>query len=254
MAVYSKSLKVKTTVFIGLLLAGIGFWPVQAIANSGMPATPDHSAWTAMLQEYVAENGNVNYASFKKDRQQLADYLDYLQGMGDKVTSWPREEQLAYYINLYNAATVNLILENYPLASILDIEKPFDQKLITLGDREISLSQLENDILRNMDEPRIHFAINCASFSCPKLLNRAFEADTLEQQLEKVTREFINDPDKNSIGDNRLKLSHIFKWYRADFTGAGSLAGYIDRYTKDSINEGASIEFLEYDWSLNDTR
>jgi hypothetical protein len=103
-----------------------------------------------------------------------------------------------------------------------------------------------------MNDPRIHFAINCASYSCPKLVNEAFTASEMESQLQEATTDFINDPGRNQITPSRLALSNIFKWYKKDFTDNGSLVDYINPYTQTSIEENAKIDFLEYDWGLND--
>ena len=240
-----------TLVFISVIYAGV---PAVTDSFPGSGNKPDHTAWTDLLQEHVAKNGEVDYAAFKQDLPRLNSYLDYLAGLGNKVKSWQRKEKLAYYINLYNAATIKLVLDNYPLSSILDIDKPFEREWIAIGNKTVSLSHIENDILREMGEPRIHFAINCASYSCPKLLDHAFIADKLEEQLEKVTRDFINDPKHNTIQPDSLELSNIFNWYNKDFIEDGSLIDYINAYTDTDISDDAEIVFLKYNWSLNDAR
>jgi hypothetical protein len=164
------------------------------------------------------------------------------------------EAKLAYYINLYNAATVMLILENYPVRSIKDIKKPWDSAWIKLGEQTLSLGDIEHKILREMGDPRIHFAINCASFSCPKLRNSAYTAHGLEAQLEEATRDFIQDTTRNKIAEDSLELSKIFQWYKKDFTTEGSLVSYINNYTKVSINRQAKVSYITYNWSLNEGR
>jgi len=212
----------------------------------------DHSEWNQLLKKYVDTKGNVNYQAFKKDEKVLDAYLKNLADHKPLDTSKP-SERLAYFINLYNAATVKLILENYPLKSIKDIQKPWDREWIKVGTKTYSLGQIEHDILRKMEEPRIHFAINCASYSCPKLLNEAFLSSKLEPQLHRVTSEFINDTKRNIITSKKIEISYLFKWFKSDFTTNTPLVKYIQNYSNISINADAKISFMNYDWRLNET-
>ncbi|MUP44734.1 DUF547 domain-containing protein [Gramella sp. BOM4] len=212
----------------------------------------DHSAWDELLKQHVREDGMVDYKGFQKDREKLNAYLKMLSAQNPNE-NWSNAELLAYYINLYNAYTVDLILRNYPLKSVKDIDGPWTKEFIPVGDTKISLGALENSILRKMNEPRIHFAINCASISCPKLLSEAFTAEKLEQQLEKATREFINS-EKNQISENSVRLSSIFDWYKNDFIGNGSLIDYVNQYSNQKIAPDAKISFKEYNWDLNEAK
>lgn len=214
----------------------------------------DHSAWDKLLKKHVDKNGLVDYKGFQKDRAELNAYMTNLSSY-DPTNDWSVQELLAYYINLYNVYTVDLILDNYPTKSIQDIKGAFTKGFIPVGSRELSLGGIENGILRKMDEPRIHFAINCASISCPKLLNEAYTAGKINEQLERVTNEFINS-DKNEITPNSPKLSKIFDFYTKDFKVAGkeNLAGYINQYSDIEINTRAPIVFKEYDWNLNEQK
>jgi len=234
-----------------LLIFSIGIFN---FSNAMTIEKVNHKPWDNLLQKHVDNLGNVNYKGFLKDRQELKKYLDHLSQNPVKE-SWSKNEKLAYYINAYNAFTVELILENYPVKSIKDIRRPWGQKFIKLGDETLSLNDIEHNILRNMNEPRIHFAINCASVSCPKLYNKAFVADKLEAQLEKVTREFINSAE-NKISENELQLSNIFKWYENDYLidGIRSLAHYVSQYTDVKINPNAKVSFLDYNWDLNEKK
>ncbi|MBR9845819.1 MAG: DUF547 domain-containing protein [Algicola sp.] len=213
--------------------------------------TLDHSSWDALLKTYVADNGDVNYKGFKTESKKLNDYIDYL---ASKVPAedWSINEQLAYFINVYNANTIKLIVENYPLKSIKDISSPWLKNRLKIGDKDFSLADIENGILRKMNEPKIHFAINCASYSCPKLLNTAYTAENVQELMERATREFINNTDKNKISANNPQLSEIFKWYKSDFTEKGSLIDYINQYSDTKITSDANIEYIEYNWDLND--
>ncbi|MFS4454771.1 DUF547 domain-containing protein [Maribacter sp. 2304DJ31-5] len=213
----------------------------------------DHSPWNTLLGKYVDTDGDVDYSGFKKDKKALQDYLDYLSA-NEPVNSWSKKTGLAYYINLYNAATVLLILENHPLSSIKDISSPWGKDRVSIGSKKYSLGAIEHKVLRKMNEPRIHFAINCASYSCPKLLNEAYTAHTLEAQLQKATKDFINDTKRNKITGDALQLSNIFKWYKKDFTENGSLIDYINPYTQINISPKADIDYLKYDWSLNEIK
>ncbi|WKX77565.1 DUF547 domain-containing protein [Zobellia laminariae] len=167
---------------------------------------------------------------------------------------WSKEEALAYYINLYNAATVQLILNNYPTKSIKDIKDPWGKEWVRIGSETFSLGDIEHKILRKMNEPRIHFAINCASFSCPKLLNEAYTSEKIEDQLQQASEDFVNDPTRNIISKEKLQLSNIFKWYKKDFTENGSLIDYIKTYSQKDIDPKADIKYVTYDWSLNEKK
>ncbi len=212
-----------------------------------------HDKWDALLQKHVTPSGEVSYSDFKTDVKELQEYLSMLSHIAPDENA-SKEEKLIYYINLYNAATVKLILDHYPIKSIKDIKNPWDKKWIKVGEKIISLGAIEHKILRKLNEPRIHFAINCASFSCPKLLNRAFTFEKLETQLEEASRAFVNDKGKNRISATSADISKIFKWYKTDFTEKGSLVDFINTYSDVSINAGINLKYIEYDWSLNEAK
>ncbi|RDY59410.1 DUF547 domain-containing protein [Flagellimonas nanhaiensis] len=216
-------------------------------------SSPSHDDWNNLLQQYVDEDGNVNYSGFKKDEARLDSYLELLSH-NPPSGSWKKNEKLAYYINLYNAATVKLIVDHYPVNSIKDISGRWKKNWIQIGKITTSLNDIEHKILRKMDEPRIHFAINCASYSCPKLLNVAFTPQNMEQLLLKTTMDFVNDPTRNQFEENSAKLSKIFRWYKSDFTQKSSLLEYINEYLENPIATDARIEYLDYDWSLNEAK
>ena len=241
-----------------LILYAIGL-PAQthAMENPGkikaVCPSLDHSEWNSLLKKHVDDQGNVSYPGFAKEKGKLISYLRYLEkNAPSKACS--KNEKLAYYINLYNAATVKLILDNYPVNTIKDINAPWGKKRITVGGKKLSLGHIEHKILRKMGEPRIHFAINCASYSCPKLMPEAFLPETMETQLERATTDFINDPSRNVLSKESARLSAIFKWYKGDFTEKGPLLAYVNRYSKTKIQEGAKITYLTYDWGLNEIR
>jgi len=211
----------------------------------------DHSQWDKLLKKHVNEEGFVNYAGFKKDVALLDSYLNLLS-KNEPNKTWSVQELLAYYINLYNAGTVKLIVENYPIKSIKDISRPWGKNRISVGDNTISLDTIEHGILRKMNEPRIHFALNCASISCPKLLNEAFMASKINEQLERATKEFING-DKNDISASNPKISSLFDWYKKDFkvNEKTDVIGFINRYSDVKISQDAKISYMKYNWNLN---
>lgn len=220
-----------------------------------------HQSWDQLLQKHVDQEGWVDYRSFRKEQDVLENYLDLLSQNLPNSKTWSEHEQLAYWINLYNAFTIKLILDHYPVQSIKDIgnsiqipfiNSVFDLKFIPLKDKLYNLNFIEHGVLREkFDEPRIHFAINCASVSCPPLLNQAFRAEILGQQLNQQAEKFLQDPLRNQITTEEIRLSKIFKWFKGDFTKNGSLQSFIDDYVPEKINQNATISWLDYNWKLN---
>ncbi|MBT8245952.1 MAG: DUF547 domain-containing protein [Winogradskyella sp.] len=206
--------------------------------------------WTSFLVTHVSDNGNVNYETFRKDYKGLRFYIKTIQNFIPKENA-SKEEKLAYWINAYNALTIDLILRNYPLKSIKEIKDPWSQRLWKFGDKWLNLNHIEHNILRKMDEPRIHFAIVCASYSCPKLQNEAFTASNLDAQLTEATKEFLCDTERNNISQNSLELSKIFKWFAKDFKTEGSLIDFLNKYREIEISSKAKKSFKDYNWGLN---
>ena len=211
----------------------------------------DHSTFNGLLQKHVSEHGNVNYIGFKTDITALRNYISSL-GTNTPKESWTKEDRLAYWINAYNALTIDLILRNPSIKSIKEIDDPWKQKLWKLGRKYYDLNEIEHDILRKMNEPRIHFAIVCASVSCPKLQNKAFTASDLDDQLTNATKEFLSDPSKNNLSNNSAELSKIFKWFSKDFKQGQSLIDFLSKYSDIIISPKASISYKDYEWNLNE--
>ncbi len=210
---------------------------------------PDHSAFNSLLTAYVSASGLVNYTGLKKDEAKLDAYIKNLSD-NPVASGWSKNEQLAYWINAYNAATIKLILKNFPVKKIIDLDggKPWDVKWIKLGGKTYSLNQIEHEIIRpQFKDARIHFAVNCAAKSCPPLANKAYTAGNVQSLLESQTKAFLNNSKYNSISANELKLSKIFDWYKEDF---GNVATYVKKY-KSEVSGDASVSFFEYDWALN---
>ncbi|MEP1034368.1 DUF547 domain-containing protein [Ekhidna sp.] len=247
-----KEMKYLLTIIFALMITSI------AIAQDEVT----HDSYDQLLQKYVDDDGMVNYKGLKSDRSRLKSYLSILENNSPKK-SWTRDQKLAYWINAYNAYTLDLILEHYPVASIKDIGSaikiPFvstawDIKFIKIDGKEYDLNNIEHGIIRkDFDEPRIHFALVCAAVSCPKLQNRAYTPGKLDEQLTKAAKEFLSNPAKNNFkNSNQATLSKLFNWYGGDFKKEGSLIDYINRYAPTKLNKNADIDWMEYIWKLNE--
>lgn len=213
--------------------------------------TFDHAIFNDLLKKYVSSKGNVNYAGFQKETEKLSRYIHQLS-KNQPTTYASKPEKLAYWINAYNALTIDLMLKHPEAKRIKDIKNPWDQRLWKLGNKWYNLNEIEHDILRQMEEPRIHFAIVCASVSCPKLQNEAFTASNLEEQLTKATKEFLADTSKNELSKDEIKVSKIFKWFNKDFEQNGSLIAFLNTYASVEISERAKKSFKDWNWDLND--
>lgn len=244
----------------------------------------NHTAWDGLLKRHlvVAVEGNssrLDYAGIHAERPTLVGYLDGLTAVTEaEYRGWTREQKLAFLINAYNAFTVELVLTRYPnLQSIKDLGRlwnsPWKQEFFTLLGARRSLDDLEHGLIRApgmFDEPRIHFAVNCAAVGCPMLREEAFVASRLDVQLEDGVRRFLADRTRNryDAGANALLMSRIFDWYRADFAvgrpGVGSVPQFVARYADLLADDAAAragvrqarapIRYLDYDWALNDVK
>jgi len=221
-------------------------------------AIVSHAIWDSLLHKHLNSDGMVNYRGFQQDMDQLEAYLKLLSEH-PPAKDWPEAAQLAYWINAYNAFTVKVIADNYPLKSIRElhtlpgIATIWHKEFFQIGGKPMSLNYIEHEILRKQfDEPRIHFAINCASKSCPVLRNEAYTADKLEAQLTDQARRFLSSPFHNKISPEKVELSKIFSWFRKDFTRHGSLIEFLNQYAPVKIQEDAKISYIDYDWSLNE--
>jgi len=205
----------------------------------------------SLLKEFVNEKGGVDYRGIIKNRKRLNTYLETLSENLPKE-DWTKQDKLAYWMNTYNAFTIKLIINNYPTKSIKDIKNAWDSRFFKLGEKWYSLSDIEHKILRKMNDPRIHFGINCASYSCPQLHNKAFTANNVNDELNHLAHQFINDKQHNTISEDSIQLSKIFQWYAKDFKTEGSLIDYLNKYSDITIKPNAKKSFKKYDWSLNE--
>ncbi len=243
-----------------------------------------HAAWTALLRKHVrllrgGQATQVAYAGFQADRAALKAYLDSLSAVAPgSFGAWSKAERQAFLTNAYNAFTVELILTRYPdLKSIKDLgsllSSPWKPQWISLLGGKVSLDDIEHAMLRKRgeyDDPRVHFAVNCASIGCPALREEAFVAARLDAQMDEQTLRFMSDRTRNRYNAQRgrLELSKIFDWYGEDFRlghrGIASLPAFAARYADQLADAPADrahiragsvdIAFTDYDWALNDAR
>lgn len=262
-------------------VATLACWFVFGISSlAAAQSVPfSHDDWSALLKTCVVSTADnhgtaADYDCFAKRRELLDTYLNDLSGVSEAMLlRESNDRQLAFLINAYNAWTVALILDNWPgLKSIRDLgsilRSPWKKSYIPLFGDTVSLDDIEHGMIRKpgrFDDPRIHFAVNCASIGCPALRQEAFEGERIELQLEEQTRSFLADPSRNRLKGGKLEVSSIFKWYRDDFEQGwrdnDSLHSFLSRYRESlklSDKQAAALrggeidlEFLDYDWRLN---
>lgn len=213
------------------------------------------SNFNSLLQAHVDAKGFVNYQSLKQNEGKLDAFLSYLEKTSPEK-SWSADKEKAFWINVYNAYTLRIILDNYPIKSITKINNDgktaWKTSFVKVGGKTYTLDHVEHEILRKkFKDPRIHVGVNCASGSCPKLGNLAFTEDNVELELERLMKEFINDSTRNKLSKKKVEISEIFNWFQGDFTANGSVIDYINRYADEPVNKKAKIKYLPYDWSLN---
>jgi hypothetical protein len=253
-----------------LIVAAAAFFAAPVFSQSFDPA---HQAWDGLLRKHVVvldagRASQLGYAGMARDRAALQSYLDGLSAVGEReFDGWTKPQQMAFLINAYNAFMVQKVLARYPdIGSIWDFGKvfgnPFKERFFSLFGRPFSLDAIEHDMLRkSYAEPRVHYALNCASVGCPMLREEAYVAARLEGQLEEQARRFLADRSRNRFRDGKLEVSRIFDWYKGDFEPRERyFARYAALFSDDPearkiIADGkAALSFLEYDWSLNDFR
>ena len=265
----------------GRIVRALAALALMSAATSVAAFDHSHAAWDALLKKHVVlvQNGNAShlrYAGLQADRKLLKAYLAGLSAVPQgEYRGWTKAQQLAFLINAYNAFTVELILGKYPdLASIKDLgslfQSPWKRAFFVLLGAERSLDDIEHGMVRApgaFDEPRIHVALVCASIGCPMLRDEAYTAARLNLQLEDGMRRFLSDRTRNryDAASGSLQVSKLFDWYGKDFErGGGSLASTFARYAdrlaetpqaQAQIRSGDyRLEFLDYDWRLNDAR
>lgn len=256
---------------VGLLL----FWLLWSCIAVGL----DHSPYARVLEAHVRWNPSetatrVDYKALQADPSALNRYLEQLSSVSRAdFDGWPQNRQLAFLINAYNAFTLKLIIDHYPVNSIRDIggfwQGPWDMRFFTLLGEERTLDELEHEMIREpgvYNEPRIHFAVNCAAIGCPALRPEPYTGERLDRQLADGTHRFLRDRSRNRYRDGRLEVSRIFKWYREDFQRGWQGIDRLDEFFlgyRDALDLDADAvkrlrdsdmdyRFLDYDWRLND--
>ena len=232
---------------------------VVPLVSARAGETVDHKLFGELLKKYV-KNGVVDYQGFKKEEARLEAYLKILEKVNTERLS--RDERFAFYVNAYNGWTIKLILTGYPgIQSIKDLgsifKSPWKKKICRIDGKVITLDDIEHNILRpRFKDPRVHFAVNCASKGCPPLLPEPYAGARLDQQLNHVTRAFINDPKRNRLEGGTLFVNRIFKWFSEDFNN--DVVGFFLQYAEGDLKkkletnrEKIRVQYLDYDWSLN---
>ncbi len=270
-----------------LFFAALFTTTLMTITASAQSFDHSHAAFSALLKKHVVlveggKTSKVNYVEFGKDRATLKSYLDAVSKVSEaEFNGWTKPQRMAFLINAYNGFTLELILQNYPTKSIKDIGGTFDnrwkRKFFKLFGQDSYLDKIEHETLRKpgaYDEPRVHFAVNCASIGCPALREEAFTADKLDKQLEEQAMRFLSDRSRNRYDtkSDKLEVSMIFKWFKEDWESGykgfdnktpaiKSREDYFARYAKlladapadqQKITDGkVGISFMDYDWSIN---
>ena len=232
----------------------------DATAEVVKPASGPNAAYNAFLAKYITTENGINLVKYgqvtPQDKASLGGYIDALSLAGEPAGS--KEEIMAYWFNLYNAKTVDLILENYPLESIRDIKRPWKAKRLTVAGTAMSLNDIEHGTVRaRYNEPRVHYAFNCASIGCPNLKTSAWEAKTLDADLSQAARDYIGHARGVSVtSTGRINASKIFNWYKKDFgNNEQDLLNHFAKYASGerlkAIRANKNIGKFTYDWSLN---
>lgn len=244
-------------------------WPRWEAHNPDSTAAIDHSAWTGFLQSHrrLGDNGiaRLDYGGVDAAaRERLQGYIDRLAGLA--IDEYARDQQRPYWINLYNALTVEVILDHYPVDSIRDVDispglfsdGPWGRKLVTVDGVELSLDDIEHRILRPIwNDPRVHYAVNCAALGCPNLQPVAFTADNTEELLDRGARAFVNHPRGAAVEDGELRVSSIYEWFQADFGGTEpGVVAHLRQYAAPGLRARLQgrrgYDDHDYDWTLND--
>jgi len=263
---FCNSKTAKSLVLVAMFAAMVSVMPAWALVNSATPDSvgPDYSLLTQVLRDHV-KDGAVNYKAIKTDKR-FADFIDILKKTDPNSIS--PKNRLAFWINTYNAFVLKVVVDQYPIKSIMSKtayalgKSNFQKKLVTINGMAYSLNDVENNIIRPMGDPRIHFAINCAAKSCPPLRSEAFEVGRLGEQMDEQTSGFINNPAMNSFdfAKKEALVSKIFDWFQEDFKKYSTgVPEFISRYLppeqgKQLVAAGKAfkIKHNDYNWDLNE--
>ena len=251
-----------------LFAPSANLWPRWERNDPNSRESIDHTPWDNLLSRHVRTSDQgvnlVDYHGFSTgDRTMLADYITILSGV--PISQFNRDQQLAYWVNLYNALTVRVVLDHYPVDSIRDINispglfatGPWDKKLISIEGENLTLNDIEHRIMRPIwRDPRIHYVVNCASIGCPNLRHRAYSGTEIDTALDRAATAYVNDPRGVSVVDGKVSVSKIYDWFIEDFGGSeGMVLRHLQRYAAPEL--AARLEAIgklsdvHYDWSIN---
>lgn len=220
-----------------------------------------HQSWDELLKQHVQADGRLSYATLAENDDQLRLYLQTLRRTTPQP-DWSRQDQAAFWLNVYNAYTLNLAVEYYPVQRLSDIKvksvggyrSVWEALEVNVGGKEYSLNQIEREILPRLlpQDPRRFLALHCAAMSSPTLLTEAFSGPRLEAQLETLTHRFINDPTRNQLSGAAVQVSSVFDWHAAEFGETSKLIAFLNRYATTPVPATATVQYLPYDWTLNE--
>lgn len=251
-----------------LFAPSANLWPRWERNDPNSRESIDHTPWDNLLSRHVRTSDQgvnlVDYNGFSTgDRTMLADYITILSGV--PISQFNRDQQLAYWVNLYNALTVRVVLDHYPVESIRDIDispglfatGPWDKKLISIEGENLTLNDIEHRIMRPIwRDPRIHYVVNCGSIGCPNLRDRAYSGTEIDTALDRAATAYVNDPRGVSVVDGKVSVSKIYDWFIEDFGGSeGMVLRHLQRYAAPEL--AARLEAIgklsdvHYDWSIN---
>lgn len=219
------------------------------MSYTGFSQVIDFSRYDTFLKKNVSAKGVVDYDKVLKNLNELKDITNSFAKISPNG-SWTINEKKAYWVNVYNVNMIKILVENYPIKSITYVPTAFSDDYVSHDGKKVSLDHIQKEILREYNDPRIHFVLYDTSVSSPVLRNYAFSAANMDAELENSTREFLNDPTKNTINAGETKLSKIFEWHITEFIGKNTLPDFVNKYASSQINGETPISFLEFDWSL----
>lgn len=219
------------------------------ITANGFSQVIDFSEYDNFLKKHVSNKGVVDYDKILKDMKEINAIASNFSKISPNK-SWSEAEVKTYWINVYNVNIIRLLTQNYPIKSINYIREPFQVKFIEYDGEKISLDFIEHDILRPLNDPRIHFALHSTAISSPLLKGTAYYANTIDYDLDVATSNFINDGTKNTIGTATCQLSKVFEWYFTDFIGPITIVQFINKYSNTKITDDTKLTFSEFDWNL----
>ncbi|GAB2959538.1 DUF547 domain-containing protein [Hymenobacter coalescens] len=219
-----------------------------------------HQPWDDLLKHHVQADGRLSYAALAEDDDQLRGYLQALRRTTPQA-DWSRQDQAAFWLNVYNAYTVYLAVEYYPVQRLSDIKiktvsgyrSVWEAPEVNVGGTLYSLNQIEREVLPRLlpQDPRRYFALHCAAASSPVLLAEAYDGARLEGQLHEQTRRFVNDAARNQLTANAVQVSSLFDWHAAEFGETAQLIAFLNRYARTPVAPTATVQYLPYDWTLN---